>query len=82
MTKRWWYSLTRCPNLLVVTFNLNQISLTIVGFIRCFSIAQNCNTVQNLARQGKTFDFGFLWNRAGYDIPFHINFGAGIEALR
>ena len=30
------------------------------------------NTVQNLARQGKTFDFGFLWNRAGYDIPFHI----------
>ncbi|PZP22243.1 MAG: amino acid ABC transporter permease, partial [Kocuria rhizophila] len=24
------------------------------------------NTVQNLARQGKTFDFGFLWNRAGY----------------
>lgn len=30
------------------------------------------NTVQNLARMGKTFDFSFLWNRAGYDIPFSI----------
>ena len=26
------------------------------------------NTVQNLAALGKTFDFGFLWTRAGYDI--------------
>ena len=26
------------------------------------------NTVQNLAAQGKDFDFGFLWERAGYDI--------------
>ena len=30
------------------------------------------NTVENLARQGKTFDFSFLWNRAGYDIPFAV----------
>ncbi|HRO14976.1 MAG TPA: ABC transporter permease subunit [Paracoccus sp. (in: a-proteobacteria)] len=30
------------------------------------------NTVQNLARMGKTFDFGFLGNRAGYDIPFSL----------
>lgn len=30
------------------------------------------NTVQNLARMGKTFDFGFLNNRAGYDIPFSV----------
>ena len=26
------------------------------------------NTVQNLAALGKDFDFGFLWQRAGYDI--------------
>lgn len=30
------------------------------------------NIVQNLARMGKTFDFNFLWNRAGYDIPFSV----------
>lgn len=30
------------------------------------------NTVQNLARMGKTFDFGFLTNRSGYDIPFSL----------
>ncbi len=27
------------------------------------------NTVSNLSRQGKDIDFGFLFNRAGYDIP-------------
>ncbi len=26
------------------------------------------NTVQNLEAKGRTFDFGFLWQRAGYDI--------------
>lgn len=30
------------------------------------------NTVQNLARMGKTFDFSFLRSRAGYDIPFTV----------
>ncbi|WP_167626658.1 amino acid ABC transporter permease [Paracoccus luteus] len=30
------------------------------------------NTVENLARMGKTFDFGFLDNRSGYDIPFSL----------
>ena len=30
------------------------------------------NTLTNLARMGKTLDFGFLWNRAGYDIPFSL----------
>lgn len=30
------------------------------------------NVHQNMLRQGKSFDFSFLWNRAGYDIPFHI----------
>ena len=30
------------------------------------------NTVENLARMGKTFDFGFLGNRSGYDIPFSL----------
>ncbi|MBU2957431.1 ABC transporter permease subunit [Paracoccus sp. 1_MG-2023] len=27
------------------------------------------NTIRNLAALGKTFNFGFLWSRAGYDIP-------------
>ena len=27
------------------------------------------NTIRNLAALGKDFDFGFLWQRAGYDIP-------------
>lgn len=27
------------------------------------------NTIDNLGRMGKTFNFDFLWNRAGYDIP-------------
>ena len=27
------------------------------------------NTIQNLALMGKSFDFGFLFQRAGYDIP-------------
>jgi general L-amino acid transport system permease protein len=26
------------------------------------------NTIQNLEAKDRTFDFGFLWNRAGYDI--------------
>jgi general L-amino acid transport system permease protein len=26
------------------------------------------NTIQNLAAKDRTFDYGFLWNRAGYDI--------------
>ena len=30
------------------------------------------NTLSNLSRQGKTLDFGFLGNRAGYDIPFSL----------
>ncbi|MFT3971994.1 MAG: ABC transporter permease subunit [Amaricoccus sp.] len=30
------------------------------------------NTVQNLAALGKTFDFGFLGQRAGYDISQHL----------
>ena len=30
------------------------------------------NTVQNLAAKDRTFDFGFLFNRAGYDINPHL----------
>lgn len=30
------------------------------------------NTIENLARLGKTFSFSFLWARAGYDIPFSL----------
>ena len=30
------------------------------------------NTLEKLARMGKTFSFSFLWARAGYDIPFSL----------
>ena len=30
------------------------------------------NTAQNLAARGKEFNFGFLWQRAGYDIGQHL----------
>ncbi|MFO1210819.1 MAG: ABC transporter permease subunit [Amaricoccus sp.] len=30
------------------------------------------NTVRNLEALGKTFDFGFLWARSGYDINQHL----------
>ncbi|MBI1415620.1 MAG: ABC transporter permease subunit [Limimaricola sp.] len=30
------------------------------------------NTVSNLRALGKDFDFGFLWNRSGYDINQHL----------
>jgi general L-amino acid transport system permease protein len=30
------------------------------------------NTVHNLAAKGRTFDYGFLWQRAGYDIAQHL----------
>ena len=30
------------------------------------------NTIQNLAIRGKEFDYGFLWQRAGYDIGQHL----------
>ena len=30
------------------------------------------NTIENLAAKDKDINFGFLWNRAGYDIDQHL----------
>ena len=41
--------------------------IVLVLFLLALSWLLN-NTVQNLEAKGRTFDFGFLWQRAGYDI--------------
>jgi general L-amino acid transport system permease protein len=41
--------------------------VVLVLFVAALSWLLN-NTVQNLEAKGRTFDFGFLWQRAGYDI--------------
>jgi general L-amino acid transport system permease protein len=47
------------------SMTIQVIVLILVGLF--FSWLVN-NTIQNLAAKDRTFDFGFLWNRAGYDI--------------
>ncbi len=41
--------------------------IAVIGFMLAFGWLLN-NVVVNLAVQGKDFNFGFLWDRAGYDI--------------
>ncbi len=41
--------------------------VVLVLFLLALSWLLN-NTVENLAAKGRTFDYGFLWQRAGYDI--------------
>lgn len=41
--------------------------VVLVLFVMAVSWLLN-NTIENLAAKGRTFDFGFLWQRAGYDI--------------
>jgi general L-amino acid transport system permease protein len=41
--------------------------IVLILVVMAFSWLLN-NTIQNLAAKGRTFDFGFLWQRAGYDI--------------
>ncbi len=47
------------------SMTIQVIVLILVGLF--FSWLVN-NTIQNLAAKDRSFDFGFLWNRAGYDI--------------
>lgn len=49
---------------------LIQAAVFILVMLGCAWLVNN--TVQNLAAMGKTFDFSFLRNRAGYDIPFSV----------
>ena len=45
--------------------------LAVVSFI-AFVIWVGSNAAGNMARRSITFGFDFLWQRAGFDIPFHL----------
>src|SRR4051812_48161545 len=46
-------------------------AIALLGFMLAAAWLVN-NTVQNLEAVGKTFNFGFLGSRAGYDINQHL----------
>lgn len=46
-------------------------TIALIAFLTFFGWIVH-NTVANLAALGKTFNFGFLWQRAGYDISQHL----------
>ncbi len=56
----------------MLLYDTRYRSLTIQVFVFFLFMAGAAwlvdNTMRNLEAQGKDFDFGFLWNRAGYDI--------------
>src|SRR5262245_37439097 len=55
---------TRYRSLTIQVFALLALMLTAAWLVN--------NTVQNLEALGKTFNFGFLETRAGYDINQHL----------
>jgi general L-amino acid transport system permease protein len=58
------------PSMLIYDTRYRSLTIQIVVLVLVglfFSWLLN-NTIQNLAAKDRTFDFGFLWNRAGYDI--------------
>ncbi len=59
------------PSMLINDRRYRSLTFQVVVFILVMAAAWWLvdNTIRNLAALGKTFDFGFLWNRAGYDIP-------------
>lgn len=61
-------------SMLIYDRHYRSLTIQAVVFILAMLVAWWLvnNILINLARQGKTLDFGFLWNRAGYDIPFHL----------
>ena len=56
----------------MLIYDTRYRSLTIqavfLALLIAFFYALIENTITNLAAAGKTFDFGFLWVRSGYDI--------------
>jgi len=55
---------------LIYDTRYRSITIQVIATIAFMLIAWELitNTVENLARLGKPFEFGFLWDRAGYDI--------------
>ena len=62
------------PSMLIYDTRYRSLTIQVIALIAVLTffgwIAHN--TVQNLAALGKTFNFGFLWQRAGYDINQHL----------
>ncbi|WP_299361374.1 ABC transporter permease subunit [uncultured Paracoccus sp.] len=61
-------------SMLVYDRRYRSLTIQAVVFIAVMLVAAWLidNTVRNLAAMGKTFSFSYLWNRAGYDIPFSV----------
>ncbi|RNF34070.1 amino acid ABC transporter permease [Paracoccus methylarcula] len=57
--------------MLVYDRRYRSMTFQVIVFILVMAVAWWLvnNTIQNLAAQGKDFNFGFLFQRAGYDIP-------------
>lgn len=58
------------PSMLIYDTRFRSLTIQVVVLVlfALFVAWLLNNTVQNLAAKGRTFDFGFLWVRAGYDI--------------
>ncbi|WP_245999336.1 amino acid ABC transporter permease [Paracoccus methylarcula] len=58
-------------SMLVYDRRYRSMTFQVIVFILVMAVAWWLvnNTIQNLAAQGKDFNFGFLFQRAGYDIP-------------
>ncbi|WP_419538828.1 amino acid ABC transporter permease [Paracoccus shandongensis] len=59
------------PSMLIYDRRYRSMTFQVIVFILVMALAWWLvnNTIRNLAALGKDFDFGFLWQRAGYDIP-------------
>ena len=59
------------PSMLIYDRRYRSMTFQVIVFILVMALAWWLvnNTLRNLAAMGKDFDFGFLWQRAGYDIP-------------
>ena len=59
------------PSMLIYDRRYRSMTFQVIVFILVMALAWWLvnNTVRNLQALGKDFNFGFLWQRAGYDIP-------------
>ena len=59
------------PSMLIYDRRYRSMTFQVIMFILVMALAWWLvnNTIRNLAALGKDFNFGFLWQRAGYDIP-------------
>lgn len=59
------------PSMLIHDRRYRSMTFQVIVFILVMALLWwlGNNTVRNLSAAGKDFNFGFLWQRAGYDIP-------------